>query len=97
MRREIAESWKKRGDRMEEGLGQPGTRPARLTYPIGIAGWPGGVMSLLKRLFGKSEPPKQRIRVCVECGMPLAEHKDWCSIRRAQAEMKARAQSVGTS
>ena len=45
-------------------------------------------MSLLKRLFGKSEPPKQRIRVCVECGMPLAEHKDWCSILRAQREMK---------
>jgi len=45
-------------------------------------------MSLLKRLFGKSEPPKQRIRVCIECGMPLAEHKDWCSIYRAQIEMK---------
>ena len=49
-------------------------------------------MSLLKRLFGKSsEPPKQRIRVCIECGMPLAEHKDWCSIYRAQIEMKRRA------
>ena len=47
-------------------------------------------MSLLKRLFGKSEPPKQRIRVCIECGMPLAEHKDWCSIHRAQIEMKSR-------
>jgi hypothetical protein len=51
---------------------------------------PGGDMSLLKRLFGKSEPPKQRIRVCIECGMPLAEHKDWCSIHRAQIEMKGR-------
>ena len=50
-------------------------------------------MSLLNRLLGKSEPPKQRIRVCIECGMPLAEHKDWCSILRAQAEMKARVQS----
>ena len=49
---------------------------------------PGGVMSLLKRLFGKNEPPKQRIRVCVECGMPLAEHKEWCSILRAQIAMK---------
>lgn len=47
-------------------------------------------MSLLKRLFGKSEPPKQRIRVCVECGMPLAEHKDWCSIHRAKIEMERR-------
>ena len=44
-------------------------------------------MSLLKRLFGKNEPPKQRIRVCVECGMPLAEHKEWCSILRGQVEM----------
>ena len=46
-------------------------------------------MLLLKRLFGKStEPPKQRVRVCVECGMPIAEHKDWCSILRGQIEMK---------
>jgi hypothetical protein len=49
-------------------------------------------MSLLKRLLGKSsEPPKQRIRVCVECGMPIAEHKDWCSILRGQLDMKLRA------
>jgi hypothetical protein len=45
-------------------------------------------MSILKRLLGKSEPPKQRVRVCVECGMPIAEHKEWCSILRAQNEMK---------
>jgi len=44
-------------------------------------------MSLLKRLFGKSEPPKQRVRVCVECGMPLPEHKEWCAIFRGQREM----------
>jgi len=48
-------------------------------------------MSFLKRLLGKSEPPKQRIRVCVECGMPIAEHKDWCSIHRAATEMKLKA------
>ena len=47
-------------------------------------------MSFLKRLMGKSEPPKPRVRVCVECGMPVAEHKDWCSILRGQAEMKLR-------
>jgi hypothetical protein len=48
-------------------------------------------MSFLKRLMGKSgEPPKPRIRICVECGMPVAEHKEWCSIRRGQIEMKAR-------
>lgn len=45
-------------------------------------------MSLFKKLFGKNEPPKQRIRVCVECGMPVAEHKEWCSILRGQREMK---------
>jgi hypothetical protein len=27
----------------------------------------------------------------VECGMPVAEHKDWCSILRGQIEMKLRA------
>ena len=49
-------------------------------------------MSLLKRLFGRNEPPKQRVRVCVECGMPIAEHKEWCSILRGQNEMKRAAQ-----
>lgn len=44
-------------------------------------------MSLLKRLLGKSEPPKQRVRICVECGMPIADHKEWCSILRGQIEM----------
>ncbi len=44
-------------------------------------------MSLLQRLLGKSDPPKPRIRVCVECGMPVAEHKDWCSILQGQAEL----------
>jgi hypothetical protein len=48
-------------------------------------------MSLLKRLLGKSEPPKQRVRVCVECGMPIAEHKEWCSILRGQREMQLKA------
>ena len=47
-------------------------------------------MSLLKRLFGKNEPPRKRILVCAECGMPLAEHKDWCSIRRGQMEIDRR-------
>jgi hypothetical protein len=48
-------------------------------------------MTLLKRLFGnKSEPPK-RIRICIECGMPIAEHKQWCSILRGQQEMNLRA------
>jgi hypothetical protein len=45
-------------------------------------------MSFLSRLLGNSDPPNQRIRVCVECGMPVAEHKEWCSILRGQAELK---------
>ena len=49
-------------------------------------------MSLFKRLMGKGdEEPKVRTRVCVECGMPIAEHKDWCAILRGQIEMKLRA------
>jgi hypothetical protein len=44
-------------------------------------------MSFLKRLFSSTtSAPVQRVRVCVECGMPVAEHKDWCSIRRGQIE-----------
>lgn len=47
-------------------------------------------MTFLKKLFG-SKAPAQRVRVCVECGMPVAEHKDWCSIFRTQREMAAKA------
>jgi hypothetical protein len=49
-------------------------------------------MSFLKRLVGWDEAPKPRVRVCVECGMPVAEHKEWCSILRGQNEMKAKSQ-----
>lgn len=49
-------------------------------------------MSLLKKLLGRAEPPKQRVRVCIECGMPVAEHKNWCSILRGQAEMQRRSE-----
>ena len=49
-------------------------------------------MTILQKLFSrKSEPPRQRVRVCVECGMPIAEHKDWCSILRGQKELDAKA------
>ena len=48
-------------------------------------------VSFLKRLFGGgSEPQKPRVRVCVECGMPVAEHKQWCSILKGQQEMSRR-------
>ena len=49
-------------------------------------------MSFLSKLLGKSEPPKQRVQVCVECGMPVADHKQWCSILRLQNEMKMKAE-----
>ncbi|MEX2270715.1 MAG: hypothetical protein WD690_04560 [Vicinamibacterales bacterium] len=47
-------------------------------------------MTFLKKLLGKAEP-KVRVRVCVECGMPVAEHKDWCSILKGQKELEAKA------
>jgi hypothetical protein len=45
-------------------------------------------MSFLKRLIGRHDPPKQRVRICVECGMPVPDHKSWCSILRTQMEMQ---------
>lgn len=49
-------------------------------------------MSFLKRLFSSKAPaPSERVRICVECGMPVAQqHKDWCSIHRGQLEMDKR-------
>jgi len=46
-------------------------------------------MSILKKLFSRNTAPRQRVRICVECGMPVAEHKDWCSILRIQRERDA--------
>jgi len=48
-------------------------------------------MGFLQKLFLKKTEPKQRVRVCVECGMPVAEHKEWCSILRGQREMANKA------
>ena len=48
-------------------------------------------MSLLGKLFGQKEEPKKRIRVCVECGMPIEQHKDWCAILKGQKAMAAAA------
>ena len=44
-------------------------------------------MSLLNKLLGRSESPKTRTRVCVECGMPIEQHKTWCSILQGQQDM----------
>ena len=47
-------------------------------------------MGFLRKIFSsKAEPPK-RVRVCIECGMPVADHREWCSIRRGHAEMERR-------
>lgn len=43
-------------------------------------------MSLLKKLLGRNEPAA-RVRVCIECGMPVEKHADWCAILRTQQEM----------
>ena len=48
-------------------------------------------MSFLQKLFWRKAQPRQRIRICVECGMPIAEHKDWCSILRIQNERDRKA------
>jgi len=42
-------------------------------------------MSLIQKLFSR-KPPRQRVRICVECGTPVAELKDWCSICRTIQE-----------
>jgi hypothetical protein len=48
-------------------------------------------MSIFQKLFSKkSDAGKPRVRICVECGMPVADHKDWCSIFRTQQEMDAK-------
>ena len=54
-------------------------------------------MTLWERLFARNRKPRQRIRICVECGMPVAEHKEWCSILRTlQGQAQKRAQPVPT-
>src|SRR5262249_19773786 len=72
------------------GWRQLGTGHLRLTYRHSSKRRKRGPMSLLKRLLGKNDPPKPRVRICVECGMPIAEHKEWCSILRGQLEMQRR-------
>jgi hypothetical protein len=47
-------------------------------------------MSLFTKLFGSKPEPRKRIRVCIECGMPVEEHKDWCAIRRGAEELAGR-------
>ena len=45
-------------------------------------------MSLLQKLFSrKAATPTTRVRVCLECGMPVESHANWCAILRTQQEM----------
>jgi hypothetical protein len=54
-------------------------------------------MTIFQKLFSKKpNVAKPRVRVCVECGMPVAEHKDWCSIYRTQQEMDSKARAART-
>ena len=48
-------------------------------------------MSIIKKLLGSRVEPKKRVRVCVECGMPVESHKEWCAILKGQKAMAARA------
>jgi hypothetical protein len=48
---------------------------------------PGGLMTFLNKLLGRTPEPKTRVRVCIECGKPVEEHADWCAILRTQQEM----------
>jgi hypothetical protein len=48
-------------------------------------------MTFLKKILGFSEAqPANRVRICPECGMAVADHKDWCSIFRARQAMEQR-------
>ena len=48
-------------------------------------------MTFLKKILGfGAGQPAGRVRICPECGMAIAEHKDWCSIFRARRAMEQR-------
>jgi hypothetical protein len=51
-------------------------------------------VTFFQKLFSRKSEPVKRVRVCVECGMPVAEHKDWCSIYRTQREMEKKGASA---
>ena len=68
---------------IERFVGPGGHRPG--------SAQPEEQMGILQKLFTRKALPTQRVRICVECGMPVAEHKDWCSIFRTQQEMAQKA------
>ncbi len=54
-------------------------------------------MSILKKLLGLKSEPVKRVRICQECGMPIAEHKEWCSILRTLQALEARKAAAAIS
>lgn len=54
-------------------------------------------MSIIQKLFFRKPKPGQRIRVCVECGMPVGDHKQWCAILRTQQEYDRKAAAAQRS
>ena len=63
-----------------------------------MGNWPaeggGPDMSVLKKLFWWKRNRPARVRICIECGMPVAQHKDWCSIHRTLQARKSSLQST---
>jgi hypothetical protein len=44
-------------------------------------------MSFLKKILGgKRGAQPERVQACSQCGMPVTEHKDWCSILNGKKE-----------
>ncbi len=55
-------------------------------------------MSFLKKLLGRAPvDPPVRVRVCIECGMPVEKHAAWCAIFRTQQEMDQKRNAQGAS
>ena len=65
-----------------------GSGPSQQASPV-QTGPLEATMSLFDKLFSGNKEPRQRVRICVECGMPVAEHKSWCSIFRTLQEQQA--------
>ena len=53
-------------------------------------------MTFIKKLLGRNKPV-ERIRVCRQCGMPVAEHKEWCTIFKAEQVMQAAPVEAGAA
>ena len=48
-------------------------------------------MSFLKKILGgKSGAQPDRVQACSQCGMPVNDHKSWCSILNGQKQGQAR-------